>query len=112
VYGGVFVGVLVYWAIQKRTGQRSSPYGIFTAGACSGLALSVAFVICSGIYGLIVSGSFEKGIGNLWGMIVILWLLFGAVVAAGIALLFFGLQGPTGPTAASQQPGGSSGSST
>src|SRR5579885_2802921 len=50
VYGGVFVGSLIYWAIQKRTGQRLSPLGIFTAGAVCSFALSIAFVIGCGIY--------------------------------------------------------------
>jgi hypothetical protein len=108
VYGGVLVGVLVYWAIQKRAGQRPSPFGIFMAGACSSVSLSVAFVICSGIYGLIVSHSFEKGIGTAWGLVVIFWSLFGTVVAAGIALLFFGLRGPPARAGVSQQTAGSS----
>lgn len=97
VYGGVFIGILIYWASQKRTGQRLSPLGIFIAGAVCSLAFSIAFVIGCGIYGLIVHGSFERGVGNLWGLIVIFWVLFGGVVAAGVGLLFFGLRGPTGP---------------
>jgi len=111
VYGGVLAGVLVYWVIQKRAGQRSTPFGIFLAGACSSLLLSVAFVVCRGIYGLITSHSFEQGVGNLWGLIVIFWCGLGAVVAAGIAFLFFGLQGPAAPSGAPQQAGGSSGAS-
>jgi hypothetical protein len=66
-------------------------------------------VVCRGIYGLIASHSFEEGVGNLWGLIVIFWFVLGAVVAAGIAFLFFGLQGPAARAGASQQAGGSSG---
>ena len=109
VYGGVLAGSLVYWAIKKRAGQTSTPFGIFMAGAFSSLILSVAFAAYRGIYGLITSHSFENGVGNLWGLIVILWLLFDTVVAAGIALLFFGLQGPAARAGASQQAAGPSG---
>jgi hypothetical protein len=111
VYGGILAGALVYWVIQKRAGQASTAFGIFMAGAGSSLMLSVAFVVCRGLYGLITSHSFEQGVGNLWGLIVIFWFLLGTVAAAGIALLLYGLQGPTGRAGASPQAGGSSGGS-
>jgi hypothetical protein len=37
-------------------------------------------------------GSFEEGIGNLWGLVPIFAALFGALVSAGVALLFHGLR--------------------
>lgn len=52
VYGGALAGALVYWVIQKRAGQASTAFGTFLAGACSSVMLSIAFVVCRGIYGL------------------------------------------------------------
>ena len=109
VYGGNLAGMLTYWVVQRRAGQHSTPLGIFVAGSCSSLILSIAFVVCRGIQGLIASHSFEAGVGNLWGLIVIFWFSLGTVAAAGIALLLFGLQGPTRRAGASPQAGGPSG---
>jgi hypothetical protein len=42
-------------------------------------------------------GAFDKAIGgNLWGLLVIFWGILGALVSAGIALLFYASRNPTG----------------
>ena len=35
----------------------------------------------------------EKGFGNLWGVVAIFWAVFGALVSAGLALLFYAWRG-------------------
>ncbi len=93
IHGGVFLGVLVYWISRMRSGRNLSPRGIFKAGFLAELCLSATFVLGSGVYGLITFGSLEKGVGNLWGAVLILWLILGALVAAGVALLCYGFLG-------------------
>ena len=100
IYGGVLLGVAVYWTRVGKAGQRVRPAGILKAGVWGSLVAGVIFVVGSGIHGLTTQGSFERGIGNLWGLVVIFALLFGAVVSGGMALLFRGLQpqrGTRGP---------------
>jgi hypothetical protein len=41
-------------------------------------------------------GSFEKGIGNLWGLLPIFAPLLGALVSGGMALLLHGLRHSAG----------------
>jgi hypothetical protein len=83
------------------------PVEILKAGVWGALAVSVVFVVGAGVHGLITRGSFEKGVGNLWGLLVIFALLLGALVSGGMALLFYGFghRPASGPMAESGSPG-------
>ena len=65
---------------------------IFKAGAWGAFGVGVIFVAGAGVHGLMTQGSFEKGIGTLWGLVLIFAALFGALVSGGVALLFQGIQ--------------------
>jgi hypothetical protein len=93
LHGGVFLGVVVYWVNRQRVGKKMNPMGIFKAGFIAELCISVAFTLVLAIHGLIAFGSMEKGVGNLWGAVIIFWLILGALVAAAVALLFYGFSG-------------------
>jgi hypothetical protein len=74
------------------------PTEVFKAGMFGVLAACIAFFVGGSIYGIAKYGSFEKAIGgNLWGMLAIFWGVSGALVSAGIALLFHAWRGPAGP---------------
>ncbi len=96
IYGGVLVGVAVHWARVGRAWQRLRPVEVFKAGVWGAVAVGVGFVVSAGIVGLTTQGSFEKGIGNLWGLVLIFALLFGALVSGGLALLLHGLRPSAG----------------
>jgi uncharacterized membrane protein YecN with MAPEG domain len=68
------------------------PAEIFKAGVWGAFAVGAVFVVGAGVHGLTTQGSFEKGIGNLWGLVLIFAALLGALVSAGVALLFYGLR--------------------
>jgi hypothetical protein len=95
IYGGVLLGVAIHWARVGRAWQRLRPREILKAGVWGALAVGVVFLVGAGVHGLATRGSFEKGIGNLWGLILIFAVLFGALVSGGMALLFYGLR-PSG----------------
>jgi hypothetical protein len=114
IYGGVLLGLAVHWARVSRVWQRLRPVGVFKAGVWGALAVGIVFVVGAGVHGLTTQGSFEKGIGNLWGLVLIFAALFGALVSAGVALLFYGLRplaGASGPMLGSGGPGTRSGRS-
>ncbi len=90
IYGGAFVGIAIRWARNGTASRRVLPVEVLTAGVSGALALCAVFLVGSGVRSLITEGSFEKGIGNLWGLIVIVALVLGAVVSGGLALLFYG----------------------
>jgi hypothetical protein len=92
VYGGVSLGIAVHWARVGRAWQRVRPAEIFKAGVWGAFAVGAVFVVGAGVHGLTTQGSFEKGIGNLWGLVLIFAALLGALVSAGVALLFYGLR--------------------
>ena len=95
IYGGVVLGVAAHWVRARRAGQRLRPVGVLKAGVWGAFAVGVVFVLGAGIHGLTTQGSFEKGIGNLWGLILIFAVLLGALVSAGVALMSYGLR-PSG----------------
>ena len=102
IYGGVVIGVAILWARGGRVWQRLRPVEVFKAGVWSAFAVGIVFVVGAGVHGVMTRGSFEKGVGNLWGLIVIFALLLGAFVSGGLALLLYGLR----PSAdAGQTPG-------
>ena len=108
IYGGVLLGVAVHWARVGRAWQHLRPVEVFKAGVWGACAVGVVFVAGAGVHGLTTQGSFEKGIGNLWGLVLIFAALFGALVSAGVALLFHGLRplgGAGGPMLGSGGPG-------
>jgi hypothetical protein len=96
VYGGVALGVAVYWARARASGLALRSLGILQAGVSGAGGLGLVVVVGSGIHGLITFGSFERGVGNLWGLIVIFAVLLGAFVAGGLALLWLALRMPPG----------------
>ena len=107
IYGGVLLGVAAHWARVGRVWQRVRPVEVFKAGVWGAFAVGAVFVVGAGVHGLMTKGSFEKGIGNLWGLVLIFAALLGAVVSAGVALLFYGLR----PLAGAGEPGMRSGRS-
>jgi hypothetical protein len=90
VYGGVLLGVATLWVRTGLAWDRLRPLEVFKAGIWGPCAIASAVVIGAGLRGLIARGSFQEGIGNLWGLLVIFALLFGALVSGGTALLFRG----------------------
>jgi hypothetical protein len=61
------------------------------------IAACIVFFGRGGLFSLARYGSFYKAIGgNLWGMLVIFWAMFDALVSAGVALLFYAWRGPPG----------------
>ena len=98
IYGGVLIGVAVHWARVGRAWQGLLPVEVFKAGVWGALAVGVLFVVGSGVRSLMTQGSFEKGTGNLWPLVLIFALLFSALVSGGMALLLYGLR----PSARSQ----------
>ena len=96
IYGGVLLGVLVYWAGKKWIGQSLLPHELFISGLCGVLASCVVFFVGGFVYRLPSSRSYEAAIGaNLWGLLAHIWIVLGTLVAAGVALLFHALRGST-----------------
>ena len=100
IYGGVLLGIAVRWATGGKAWATLRPAVVFKAGVWGAVAVGAVFVIGAGVYGLTTQGSFEKGIGNLWGLILIFAALLGALVSAGVALLLHG----TRPLSGSGRP--------
>jgi hypothetical protein len=101
IYGSVLFGVAVSGVRANRSGQPFLPNQVFKAGMFGVLAGCIVFFVGGSIYGIAEYGSFDKAIGgNLWGLLAIFWAVLGALVSAGIALLFFAWFGPAGPTGA------------
>ena len=96
IYGSVLLGIAAYWAWAKRTGQTPSSIGLFKAGMLGVLAGCIAFFGGGSLYSLAKYGSFDKALGNLWGLLVIFWGILSAFVSTGIALLFYAWRGPAG----------------
>ena len=101
IYGSVLLGVAVSWVRANRSGQPFLPNQVFKAGMFGVLVACIVSFVGGSIYGIAKYGSFEKAIGgNLWGMLAIFWAVLGALVSAGLALLFYASRGPAGPTGA------------
>jgi hypothetical protein len=93
VYGSVLFGIAVQIVRAKRIMQPLYPFGLFKAGLGGVLAVAIAFFTIDAVYGLTRFGAVEKGFGNLWGLVAIFWTIFGALVSAGLALLFYAWRG-------------------
>ena len=103
IYGSVLLGIAVRWARTKQSGQPTFPFDVFKAGMLGVVAVCIAFFVGGSVYSLAKYGAFDKAIGgNLWGLLVIFWGVLGAIVSAGLALLFYASYGSAG------QAGGSS----
>lgn len=97
VYGGVLFGIAVHVVRAKWSGQPLSPFGLFKAGMRGVLAAAISCFIVGSVYGLMRYGAFDKVIGGtLWGLLAIFWGVFGALVSAGLALLFYAWRGAAG----------------
>ena len=108
IYGGVLLGTVVHWARASRSGHRLFPFGLFKAGTYGVLAVCIVFFAGGIVYGLMKYGAFDKAVGgNLWGLIVIFWLVLGAFVSAGLALLLYAWRGPAGHAGLTPGSGGS-----
>ncbi|MGE9007758.1 hypothetical protein ACO2JO_04190 [Leptospira interrogans] len=108
IYGSVLLGVAVYFVRATQGGRPLFPTDVFKAGMFGVLAVCIVFFVGGSFYGIARYGSFEKVIGgNLWGALAIFWGVLGALVSAGIGLLFYAWRGPAG-TPASAGPGGPS----
>jgi len=94
IYGGVLLGMAVHWLWRGRSSQRLPPFEVFVAGVYGTLTVGVVFLAAAGVRGLTTQGSFEKGIGTLWGLVLIFAAVFGALVSGGVALLFRFLRSP------------------
>jgi hypothetical protein len=93
VYGSALFGIAVQIVRAKRTMQPLYPFGLFKAGLGGVLAVVITFFTIGGIYSLMRIGAVETGVGNLWGLVAISWIVFGALVSAGLALLFYAWHG-------------------
>jgi len=96
VYGSVLFGIAVHVVRAKWGAQSLSPFALFKAGMGGVLVVAIAFFVIGGVYGLMRYGAFDKVIGNLWGLLAIFWGVFGALVSAGLALLFYAWRGASG----------------
>jgi hypothetical protein len=97
VYGSVVFGIAVHVVRAKRSGQSLFPFALFKAGMGGVLVVAITFFVIGGVYGLMRYGVFDKVIGgNLWGLLAIFWGAFGALVSAGLALLFYAWRGASG----------------
>lgn len=96
VYGSVFFGMAVQIVHAKRTMQPLYRFGLFKAGLGGVLVAVIAFFTIGGVYSLMRYGEFGKWVGNLWGPVAIFWTGFGALVSAGVALLFYAWPGVGG----------------
>src|SRR5262249_19754653 len=76
--------------------QPLRPFGLFKAGLSGVVGARFAFFTTAGAYRLMRLGEFGSLIGNLWGPLTIFWIVFGALVSAGLALLFYAWPGVGG----------------
>jgi hypothetical protein len=84
LYGGAAIGILVHWQLRARERQTLSGGSVFSAGSTGAVvAVSVALTVAA----------VDEGLGNLWGLVVILGGVLGAIVAAGAGLLWHALHG-------------------
>jgi hypothetical protein len=108
IYGSVLLGIVVHCVRANRSGQILFPFVLFKAGMRGVLVICIVFFGGGIVYGLTKYGAFEKAIGgNLWGLLVVFWAILGAIVSAGIALLFYAWRGPAGHASAMPGSGGS-----
>ena len=92
VYGGVLLGVSWRVARAGRAWRLVRPVEIMKAGIWGALSIGALVIVAAGARGLAGQGSFEKGVGNLWGLILIFALVFGALVSGGVALVSFAMK--------------------
>jgi glucan phosphoethanolaminetransferase (alkaline phosphatase superfamily) len=95
IYGGVLLGITVYWARVRRTRRRLRHIKAFAAGVLGALAGFIIYIVVSGVYVLITQGSFEEDAGNLLPVLLIFDMLFGVLVSGDMTLLLYGLR-PSG----------------
>src|SRR5262249_46311087 len=96
VYGSVCFGIAVQIVRAKRTMRPLYPSGLFKAGLSGVVGGVIAFFTSAGVYGLMTFGEFSRLIGTLWGPVAIFWIILGALVSAGLALLFYAWPGVGG----------------
>ena len=97
IYGSVLFGVAVAWLRARRRRISLFAIAIFQAGIYGALAVTLVFFVGGIVYGLVVYGAFEEVIGGtLWGGMAIFWWVLSALVAAGLALLYYAVTGRMG----------------
>ena len=104
IYGSVLFGVLAGLLRARRKRMSLFAIAIFQAGIFGAFAVTLVYFAGGIVYGLVVYGAFEKAIGGtLWGGMVIFWWVLSALVAAGLALVYYAVTGRMGAGGA---PGG------
>lgn len=96
LYGGVGLGILLRWGRSARRRQTMGGGQVFRAGLAGGIAAIAAWILKSALHGWLALGSWEKGVGNLWGLVLILGGALVAMVAAGAGLAWHALRGSRG----------------
>lgn len=89
LYGGAAAGILV---VGWLAGRAVSGTAAFVAGFVGVLVTIMAVLLGPAAYGLLTHGA--SGLGNLWGLIVILGSAAGIVVAGGAGLVLYALHAP------------------
>jgi hypothetical protein len=108
VYGSVLLGIVVHWARPNRSGQRLFPFGLLMAGIFGVLAVCIALFAGGIVYGLRSTVRSTRQLEEIsGGLVVIFWVVLGALVSAGIALLFYAWRGPVGRAGMTPGSGGS-----
>ena len=86
VYGGAVLGISVAWW-RAQPGPAISGRSVFRAGFTGGLvAVGVALALAS----------IRSGLGNLWGLVVILGGVLAATVSAGAGLFSYAIRSRRG----------------
>jgi hypothetical protein len=93
-YGGVLLGMTVYWMRHGRSALQLGLFDLFKAGLRGAFFASLAILVGFGVHGLATKGSFAEGVGNLWGLLVVFAALFGALVSGGVAFVLFAVRRP------------------
>ncbi len=90
IYGGVSIGVLIYWAHKKRVGQSLRPFSIVEAGVLGVVTLAPVLAFRNSIYTML--GVEPKSLSWSWDFAIVAWFFCAASAATSAALLLYGLQ--------------------
>jgi hypothetical protein len=96
----VLTGVAVLWLHARRSGRSFGSNEVFMAGVFGVCAACFVFFGGGSLCGFVKYGLFDSVFGNLWGLLAIFWRVLGALVAGGVALLFYAWRGPAAPSSA------------
>jgi hypothetical protein len=94
IYGGVSVGVLIYWARKKWIGQSLRPFSIVEAGVLGVVALGPILTFRNGMYTMM--GVAPESRSWSWDFAIAVWFFCVVSAATSAGLLLYGLQIGTG----------------